>query len=751
MSQKTKCRGSGTRRRAFVSALAMMLSASIAIAQSPQVPRLEHGWCRYPSHDRLSKAAAQNKLAVRARVVGLAEIESNGDPAWAQLLAPSSTIGDEVDVTVAGSISDGADVDYYRFFANKGDVIGMTVTTYREPFETQPDVGLNPTVAICDPTGEPYCMNDNDYVLAQGYPSGSPLPVVANPLNWLDHRDSALSWIADETGDYLVRVEAFVGASRGDYELKLVLRRPSMEVQPVGATQIFYLDFDGVYGLNAMAAFGEGYFLTDLSPLRDFLPDWGLTAADEPAVIDAILAVFTQHFDSVRSAALNGDRDADSVDGHMDFEVRNSRDHVDPWGQPNVTRVIVGGTIAELGIPTIGIASSIDPGNFSREDTAVVLLDLLSLPDPGDPNSPWYPVFLGNSINAIPRAGNFTMVDAIGQTVGTVAAHEACHMLGLWHTDNTNPVLSLIDQGGVEISVDAGAGPDGVLGTGDDQLPELVPDMYSPDEYTLDDALPNNFVLTVAQGLEFTNVRVAFALATGQGEGAPPPSGGEDAPMVSISAMPKVGQAPLGVDFAGGGIDPAGGQFVVFNWSFGDGATGTGAFVTHTYTKPGTYIVTLSGTTSNAVTAQAATEVRVLSEPNELPVARIIASPKKGDAPLMVLFQADAEDPDGEIIGYAWDFGDGETGTGAVIDHVFVTPGIYVVTLSVTDTIGAVQRVTTAITVLGEQAGGLNNDAPQGDSGLRIPTLNGCGAGAPSALLATLAGLMGMALIRRRY
>ena len=231
----------------------------------------------------------------------------------------------------------------------------------------------------------------------------------------------------------------------------------------------------------------------------------------------------------------------------------------------------------------------------------MVLLDLLSLPDPGDPNDPWYPIYLGNSINAIPRAGGFTIIDAIGQTVGTVAAHEAGHTLGLWHTDNTNPVLCLIDQGGVEISVDAGAGPDGTLGTGDDQLLEFVPDMYSPDEYTFDDASPDNFVLTVAQGIEFTDVRTAFALATGKNLNVPPPpQDDEDVPQVSISAMPEIGQAPLAVSFAGGGVDPTGGTFVVFNWNFGDQTSGTGAFVTHTYSKPGTYIVTLTGTTDAA-------------------------------------------------------------------------------------------------------------------------------------------------------
>jgi hypothetical protein len=63
----------------------------------------------------------------------------------------------------------------------------------------------------------------------------------------------------------------------------------------------------------------------------------------------------------------------------------NSRDHADPFGAPH-DRLVVGGTISELGIGTIGIAQSIDPGNFATSETGVVLLDLLSGPA-FDPNS----------------------------------------------------------------------------------------------------------------------------------------------------------------------------------------------------------------------------------------------------------------------------------------------------------------------------------------------------------------------------
>ncbi len=46
-------------------------------------------------------------------------------------------------------------------------------------------------------------------------------------------------------------------------------------------------------------------------------------------------------------------------------------------------------------------------------------------------------------------------------------------------------------------------------------------------------------------------------------------------------------------------------------------------------------------------------------------------------------------DPDGEIVSYHWDFGDGNNATGMYADHVYSEPGEYVVTLTVTDNEGA--------------------------------------------------------------
>lgn len=52
-------------------------------------------------------------------------------------------------------------------------------------------------------------------------------------------------------------------------------------------------------------------------------------------------------------------------------------------------------------------------------------------------------------------------------------------------------------------------------------------------------------------------------------------------------------------------------------------------------------------------------------------------------------------DPDGNVLSYAWDFGDGSTGSGVTPTHAYASPGTYAVTLTVTDNLGARQSAAT--------------------------------------------------------
>jgi PKD domain-containing protein/CARDB protein/matrixin len=71
------------------------------------------------------------------------------------------------------------------------------------------------------------------------------------------------------------------------------------------------------------------------------------------------------------------------------------------------------------------------------------------------------------------------------------------------------------------------------------------------------------------------------------------------------------------------------------------------------------------------------------------PTACLTANPNYGTAPLSVTFDGTcSSDPDGQIVSYQWDFGDGSSGTGPSPQHWYSYPGHYVVTLTVTDNSG---------------------------------------------------------------
>lgn len=73
---------------------------------------------------------------------------------------------------------------------------------------------------------------------------------------------------------------------------------------------------------------------------------------------------------------------------------------------------------------------------------------------------------------------------------------------------------------------------------------------------------------------------------------------------------------------------------------------------------------------------------------NQLPVAAASATPTSGQAPLYVTFSsAGSQDPDGTIIQYRWNFGDGSSALGATATHSYAA-GTYTATLTVTDNVG---------------------------------------------------------------
>lgn len=118
---------------------------------------------------------------------------------------------------------------------------------------------------------------------------------------------------------------------------------------------------------------------------------------------------------------------------------------------------------------------------------------------------------------------------------------------------------------------------------------------------------------------------------------------------------------------------------------------------THAYAAVGTYEATLHvvDEDGDAVTAAATVEVS-----NAVPVANFTATPDSGFAPLSVTFDASSSsDPDGAIVAWTWNFGDGVTGSGPSVTHVYATAGTFTASLTVTDDSGATASATHSIGV----------------------------------------------------
>ncbi len=154
--------------------------------------------------------------------------------------------------------------------------------------------------------------------------------------------------------------------------------------------------------------------------------------------------------------------------------------------------------------------------------------------------------------------------------------------------------------------------------------------------------------------------------------------------------------AKFDATFDGAASADTDGTLSSFAWNFGDGATGTGRTATHTYAATGTYSVTLTVTDNDGAKASVTKTVTVPA--NGVPTASFKSAVTKLDAS----FDASASsDPDGTVVAYAWDFGDGTSGTGKTATHAFAKPGNYIVKLTVTDNEGATAVGSLVVTVPG--------------------------------------------------
>jgi PKD repeat protein len=140
-----------------------------------------------------------------------------------------------------------------------------------------------------------------------------------------------------------------------------------------------------------------------------------------------------------------------------------------------------------------------------------------------------------------------------------------------------------------------------------------------------------------------------------------------------FTASRTSGKAPLAVHFAYSSTE----SVTKCLWNFGDGHTSKVHSPSHTYTRAGTYTVTL--TVTGPWGAYTCTKPNYISA-YTAPKANFSATPKSGVTPLLVNF---ANMSTGVVTGWLWHFGDGSTSTDESPGHTYDSPKTYTAKLTV--------------------------------------------------------------------
>lgn len=125
----------------------------------------------------------------------------------------------------------------------------------------------------------------------------------------------------------------------------------------------------------------------------------------------------------------------------------------------------------------------------------------------------------------------------------------------------------------------------------------------------------------------------------------------------------------------------ASGSIVLWAWNFGDGSTSSSLDGSHTYQNSGTYEVTLTATSENACLSSSTQEIIIFAKP--------VTDFSFSDAcnGNLIDFTNNSAVSEG-FMTYLWDFGDGWTSPNINPSYEYQSPGIYTVSLQVSNNLG---------------------------------------------------------------
>ncbi len=155
---------------------------------------------------------------------------------------------------------------------------------------------------------------------------------------------------------------------------------------------------------------------------------------------------------------------------------------------------------------------------------------------------------------------------------------------------------------------------------------------------------------------------------------------------VSVSANPTSAAPGTPISFTANATGGSG-SYSSYSWNFGDGNVGTGQSVSHSYSAAQSYTATctVQDSAGNSATGSASVNISVggVSITGAYTFRYVDGSAVQTTS---VTYQKPIRFTASDTIAdsWAWDFGDGTTGTGPVVDHAFRQAGTFVVRLTVT-------------------------------------------------------------------
>ena len=171
---------------------------------------------------------------------------------------------------------------------------------------------------------------------------------------------------------------------------------------------------------------------------------------------------------------------------------------------------------------------------------------------------------------------------------------------------------------------------------------------------------------------------------------------------ITVSCIvPGVCEADFGVDssscptLAFADSSTSNGSVNSWNWDFGDGQTSTAQNPSNTYAANGSYVVTLIMGTDNNCGDTISKTISVSCIPEPCTAGFSIDSSACPD----VTFTDTSSSNDGPIVGWSWDFGDGQTSLLQSPTNTYAANGVYDVRLAINTLNGCVDTAITTITV----------------------------------------------------